>query len=235
VVLTPRRWRQALRRLVRLNRAGQSPNPRGDGGKRARSPRRARSKPLKPLRAGMPGDSGVTAVNTRVHLPLPCAHEAAGAQGTRHSPRPSWGRRRPCRGRARSLLRREPRPMGGILATTRAHRAARGRGMFEVDRRFGASAGRNLPLRRALSSRPGCSARRCRAGSLLQSSPRKRGPIRRSLSVLARCQTVLATTKQVVMGPFVRGDDDRSAEIAPRVGNPCPLLMLDRPPNRCSA
>jgi hypothetical protein len=31
----------------------------GDGGKRARSPGRARRKPLKPLRAGMPGDSGV--------------------------------------------------------------------------------------------------------------------------------------------------------------------------------
>jgi hypothetical protein len=31
----------------------------GDGGKRARSPGRARHKPLKPLRAGMPGDSGV--------------------------------------------------------------------------------------------------------------------------------------------------------------------------------
>ena len=34
-------------------------NPQGDGGKRARSPGRARRKPLKPLRAGTPGDSGV--------------------------------------------------------------------------------------------------------------------------------------------------------------------------------
>jgi hypothetical protein len=33
-------------------------NPQGDGGKRARSPGRARRKPLKPLRAGTPGDSG---------------------------------------------------------------------------------------------------------------------------------------------------------------------------------
>jgi len=39
VVLTPRRWRQA----------GGS-NSAGDGGKKARSPGRARSKPLKPLR-----------------------------------------------------------------------------------------------------------------------------------------------------------------------------------------
>ena len=44
VVLTPRRWRQ-----VRGN------FPRNDGGKKARSPGRARNKPLKPLRAGMPG------------------------------------------------------------------------------------------------------------------------------------------------------------------------------------
>jgi hypothetical protein len=46
----------------------------------------------KPLRAGMPGDSGATAVNTRVHLSLPSAHEAAGALGTRYPPRPlySW-------------------------------------------------------------------------------------------------------------------------------------------------
>jgi hypothetical protein len=39
VVLTPRRWRQVSRNF-----------PRGDGGKRARSPGRARYKPLKPLR-----------------------------------------------------------------------------------------------------------------------------------------------------------------------------------------
>jgi hypothetical protein len=70
------------------HRAGQNLHPRGDGGKTARSPGRSRSKPLKPLRAGMPGDSGASAVNTRVHLHYTCAHEAAGALGTRHSPRP---------------------------------------------------------------------------------------------------------------------------------------------------
>jgi hypothetical protein len=37
-----------------------------DGGKRARSPGRARHKPLKPLRAGMPGDSGVPVASTPV-------------------------------------------------------------------------------------------------------------------------------------------------------------------------
>jgi hypothetical protein len=43
----------------------------------------------KPLRAGMPGVSGELAVNTRVHsTPTTFAREAAGALGTRHSPRP---------------------------------------------------------------------------------------------------------------------------------------------------
>jgi hypothetical protein len=36
----------------------------------------------------MPDVIGDLAVNTRVHLPLLLAHEAAGAPGTRHSPRP---------------------------------------------------------------------------------------------------------------------------------------------------
>src|SRR5467141_1678062 len=77
-----------------------------DGGKRARSPGRARRKPLKPLRAGMPGDPGGPVVATLVcHQHF--AHEAAGAPGTRHSPRPPTGRE--------------------IHATTRAHRAARSR------------------------------------------------------------------------------------------------------------
>src|SRR5712692_8717117 len=63
----------------------------GDGGKRARSPGRARNKPLKPLRAGMPGDAGVLVV-TRVRSITTTAHEAAGATGARHSPRPQRGR-----------------------------------------------------------------------------------------------------------------------------------------------
>ena len=51
---------------------------------------RARRKPLKPLRAGMPGDPGVTVVtNARVYY---TPRAAAGATGTRHSPRPHfWG------------------------------------------------------------------------------------------------------------------------------------------------
>jgi hypothetical protein len=49
VVLTPRRWRQVLRRHVGPTGRRQTFNPRDDGDKKARSPRRARSKPLKPL------------------------------------------------------------------------------------------------------------------------------------------------------------------------------------------
>jgi hypothetical protein len=60
----------------------------GDGGKKARSPGRARRKPLTPSRAGMPGDSGATVVtNACVYY---STHAAAGASGTRHSPRPPF-------------------------------------------------------------------------------------------------------------------------------------------------
>ena len=62
----------------------------GDGDNKARSPGRVRSKPLKPSRAGMPGDPGATVVTTLVCF-LHFAHEAAGAMGTRHSPRPLLG------------------------------------------------------------------------------------------------------------------------------------------------
>src|SRR3977135_4368607 len=64
---------------------------------------RARRKPLKPLRAGTSGDSGVL-VYSCAFLPMQSAHEAAGATGTRRSPRPLWA---------------------GDSCTTRTHRAAR--------------------------------------------------------------------------------------------------------------
>src|ERR1700689_3372912 len=61
----------------------------GEGGNKARSPGRARRKPLKPSRAGMPGDSGATVVtNARAYY---STRAAAGASGTRHSPRPLGG------------------------------------------------------------------------------------------------------------------------------------------------
>src|SRR5260370_19477746 len=76
------------RRLVGPTGRGQNLNPLDDGGKRARSPGRARHKPLKPLRAGMPGDSGVLVYSCAFYYSS--AHEAAGAAGTRRSPRPPW-------------------------------------------------------------------------------------------------------------------------------------------------
>jgi hypothetical protein len=67
VVLTPRRWRQV-----------DGGNSIGDGDNKARSPGRARNKPLKPLRAGMPGDPGVSVVtNARVYY---TTRAAAGAR-----------------------------------------------------------------------------------------------------------------------------------------------------------
>ncbi len=80
VVLTPRRWRQVC---------GQ--DAASDGGKRA-DRRGSRRKPLKPLRAGMPGDSGATAVNTRVHSTLPLRTRGCGCTGHPASPTPSLGR-----------------------------------------------------------------------------------------------------------------------------------------------
>jgi hypothetical protein len=80
----------------------------GDGGKKARSPRRVRRKPLKPSRAGMPGDSGATVVtNARVFY---TTRAAAGASGTRHSPLPPWGSATPSLGRiVQAQLGRYPR------------------------------------------------------------------------------------------------------------------------------
>jgi hypothetical protein len=74
VVLTPRRRRQVC-----------GGNVASDGDKKARSPGRARRKPLKPLRAGMPGCSGgLVVTNSRVFFYT----RGCGCTGTRHSPRP---------------------------------------------------------------------------------------------------------------------------------------------------
>jgi hypothetical protein len=75
VVLTPRRWRQALQKCLR-----------GDGDNKARSPGRVRRKPLKPSRAGMPGDPGATVVTNACAF-YHCAR-GCGCNGTRLSLRP---------------------------------------------------------------------------------------------------------------------------------------------------
>src|ERR1700735_5495886 len=78
VVLTPRRWRQASQKCLR-----------GDGGKQARSPGRARNKLLKPSRAGMPGDPGATVVTTSCAFYL-CTRDC-GCNGHPAFPAPSLG------------------------------------------------------------------------------------------------------------------------------------------------
>ena len=60
-----------------------------DGDKTNSSPGRARRKPLKPLRAGMPGDSGATVVTTLCLLPM---HRGCGCIGHPAFPTPSMGR-----------------------------------------------------------------------------------------------------------------------------------------------
>ena len=77
VVLAPRPWRQVLEKLMLL---------RDDGGKKRRSPGRARIS-RKPLARGKPGCLGCTC-QTRVRFCLPIAHGAAGAVGARLSLRP---------------------------------------------------------------------------------------------------------------------------------------------------
>jgi hypothetical protein len=92
VVLTPRRWRQVCGRQVGPTGRGQATYSASDGGKRARSPGRARRKPLKPLRAGMPGDSGVLVV-TRVRSTNTKCTRGRGCNGHPAFPTPSLGER----------------------------------------------------------------------------------------------------------------------------------------------
>src|ERR1700722_16681295 len=75
VVLTPRRWRQASQKYLR-----------GDGDKKARSPGRARRKPLKPLRRE--GRVFRWTCGDALACFLHFARGAAGAAGTRLSLRP---------------------------------------------------------------------------------------------------------------------------------------------------
>jgi hypothetical protein len=83
VVLTPRRWRQV---------GDDASHHADDGGKKARSPGRARRKPLKPLRAGMPGDPGATVVTNACVLLL--YTRGYGCNGHPAFPAPSLGQRR---------------------------------------------------------------------------------------------------------------------------------------------
>ena len=94
-----------LRMLCRPYRARMQRQSANDGGKRARSPGRARRKPLKPLRAGTSGDSGVLVV-TRVRSTTTKCTRGRGCNGHPAFPTPSIGREISCK--ASGASRREP-------------------------------------------------------------------------------------------------------------------------------
>src|ERR1700724_3286485 len=79
--------------FCRPNRAVTKRYPRDDGARRARSPGRARHKPLKPLRAGMPGVAGVLVV-TRVLFTNTKCKRGRGCNGNPAFPTPSRGRKK---------------------------------------------------------------------------------------------------------------------------------------------
>src|ERR1700724_2427162 len=60
------------------------------------------------------------------------------------------------------------------------------------------------------SATPGVSRTRCRRRGNTGSSPRKRGPIRRGLSFWHSVSCRLQQQSLVVMGPRVRGDDEKA-------------------------
>src|SRR5580658_8759995 len=86
----------------------------GDGDKQARSPGRARSKPLTPSRAGMPGDPGATVVTNACAYYL-CAR-GYGCNGHPAFPAPFSGQRHALLGRRiqEKLGRLAPRERGGV-------------------------------------------------------------------------------------------------------------------------
>src|SRR6266446_2586902 len=79
---------QVLRMASRPYRVRTSQISADDGGKRARSPGRARHKLLKPLRAGMPGDSGVLVVTRVLSANTKCTR-GRGCNGHPAFPTPS--------------------------------------------------------------------------------------------------------------------------------------------------
>jgi hypothetical protein len=95
----------SLRKACRPYRARTSCISADDGGKQARSPGRARNKPLKPLRAGMPGDPGGPVVNTRVLSTL--RTRGCGCSGHPAFPTPSRGAKDKCTARAHRAAGRE--------------------------------------------------------------------------------------------------------------------------------
>src|SRR6267378_4457826 len=91
VVLTPRRWRQVCG-VASAQPGLDKTYPQVMVANKPGSPGRARRKPLKPLRAGMPGDSGVLVV-TRVRSTNTKCTRGRGCNGHPAFPTPSLGGR----------------------------------------------------------------------------------------------------------------------------------------------
>jgi hypothetical protein len=102
--------------FCRPNRAMTKRYSQDDGGKRARSPGRARHKPLKPLRAGMPGDSGVPVATTRV---LSTLHTGLRVQRAPGIPHALLGAEDKCKPRAHRAARSRSR----VCTSLRAQRS----------------------------------------------------------------------------------------------------------------
>ena len=90
VVLTPRRWRQVCG-VASAQPGLDKTYPQVMVAKQP-SPGRARRKPLKPLRAGMPGDSGVLVVTRVLSTNTKCTR-GCGCNGHPAFPTPSLGGR----------------------------------------------------------------------------------------------------------------------------------------------
>jgi hypothetical protein len=104
----------SLRMFCRPYRACTKLYSASDGGKRARSPGRARRKPLKPLRAGMPGDSGVLVVTRVLSTTTKCTR-GRGCSGHPAFPTP-FGREG--NSNASGAPRREKEVVCGTLSTS---------------------------------------------------------------------------------------------------------------------
>jgi hypothetical protein len=127
VVLTPRRRRQVCGRQVGPTGCGQVTYSANDGDKKARSPGRARRKPLKPLRAGTSGDSGVLVVTRVRSLPLqlhtrPRVHWASGV------PHALFGRKITATPRALRAARTQSYPSSLRASVARMSEAISGTG-----------------------------------------------------------------------------------------------------------
>jgi hypothetical protein len=117
VVLTPRRWRQGCGYWVGPTGRGHNISPQTTVAKKP-GHRGARNKPLKPLRAGMPGDAGVLVVTRVLSTNTKCTR-GRGCSGHPAFPTPSKGAEDKCTARAHRAARSRSR----VCTSLRAQRS----------------------------------------------------------------------------------------------------------------